>query len=276
MRKREFETDRGTLRYWVSENDEETAQLVFLPGLTADHRLFDKQVDCFAQRARCLVWDPPSHGESRPFSLDWSLDDLALMLEQILSREGFERPILVGQSMGGYVSQAFIRLFPDRACGFVSVDSCPLDRSYYTAIELWALKHGASCPGRPSLRNRHGRSAVETCAAEYPAAPCHARRFRKVRSAYRCWSSAHGRRGLKDSISTQCRFRQARRRTGLSRASAPSDKKIAGGQPPAPGSPSFRKNQSYFLIGRGFMQSRSTCNDARGCTEVPNEKPLTR
>ena len=106
-----------------------------------DHRLFDKQVDYFAQRARCLVWDPPSHGESRPFPLDWSLDDLALMLEQILSREGFERPILIGQSMGGYVSQAFIRLFPDRACGFVSVDSCPLDRSYYTAIELWALKH---------------------------------------------------------------------------------------------------------------------------------------
>ena len=141
MRKREFELERGTLRYWVSENDEETAQLVFLPGLTADHRLFDKQLDYFAQRARCLVWDPPSHGESRPFPLDWSLDDLALMLEQILSREGFERPILIGQSMGGYVSQAFIRLFPDRACGFVSVDSCPLDRSYYTAIELWALKH---------------------------------------------------------------------------------------------------------------------------------------
>ena len=29
MRKREFETERGTLRYWVSENNEETAQLVF-------------------------------------------------------------------------------------------------------------------------------------------------------------------------------------------------------------------------------------------------------
>ena len=59
MRKREFETERGTLCYWVSENDEETAQLVFLPGLTADHRLFNKQVDYFSQRARCLVWDPP-------------------------------------------------------------------------------------------------------------------------------------------------------------------------------------------------------------------------
>lgn len=58
MRKREFETERGALRYWVSENDEETARLVFLPGLTADHRLFNKQVDYFSQRARCLVWDP--------------------------------------------------------------------------------------------------------------------------------------------------------------------------------------------------------------------------
>ena len=29
MRKREFETELGTLRYWMSENDEETAQLVF-------------------------------------------------------------------------------------------------------------------------------------------------------------------------------------------------------------------------------------------------------
>ena len=29
MRKREFETERGTLRYWMSEDDEETAQLVF-------------------------------------------------------------------------------------------------------------------------------------------------------------------------------------------------------------------------------------------------------
>ena len=29
MRKREFETERGTLRYWMLENDEETAQLVF-------------------------------------------------------------------------------------------------------------------------------------------------------------------------------------------------------------------------------------------------------
>lgn len=51
--------------------------LVFLPGLTADHRLFEKQVEHFIDKARLFVWDPPSHGESRPFALTWTMDDLA-------------------------------------------------------------------------------------------------------------------------------------------------------------------------------------------------------
>lgn len=43
--------------------------------------------------------------------------------------------------MGGYVAQAYLDLYPDEVAGFVSIDSCPLKRSYYTAAELWALKH---------------------------------------------------------------------------------------------------------------------------------------
>lgn len=69
------------------------------------------------------------------------MDDLAQMLRGILTREGFDRPVLVGQSMGGYVAQAYLDLYPGEATGFVSIDSCPLKRSYYTAAELWALKH---------------------------------------------------------------------------------------------------------------------------------------
>ena len=137
------------------------------------------------------------------------------------------------------------------------------------------LKHREECLQKTLPvpdRNRRCRSAVGTCATEYPAVPCHARRVHKVRSAYRCWSSAHGRRGLKDSISTQCRFHRTRRRTGLSRVSAPPDKKIAGGQPPAPGSPSFRKDLFYFLIEGGFMQDHQA---VKIVLRLPNEKPLS-
>lgn len=96
--------------------------LVFLPGLTADHRLFNRQLSYFAETANCSVWDPPAHGKSRPFKLEFSMDDLAVMLHDILKTEQIESPILVGQSMGGYVSQAFLSLFPGYAKGFVSTD----------------------------------------------------------------------------------------------------------------------------------------------------------
>lgn len=75
-----------------------------MPGLTADHRLFDRQMEYFAGKPgmRCLVWDGPSHGLSRPFPLTWSLDDLARVLDGLLEQEGVEHPVLVGQSLGGY------------------------------------------------------------------------------------------------------------------------------------------------------------------------------
>ncbi|MBQ3266322.1 MAG: alpha/beta hydrolase, partial [Atopobiaceae bacterium] len=45
------------------------------------------------------------------------------------------------QSMGGYVSQAFIDLYPGEAAGFVSVDSAPLKSRYYPRWEVVALRH---------------------------------------------------------------------------------------------------------------------------------------
>lgn len=141
MLEKTLDTANGSVRYWVSSRVDGPFQLVFLPGLTADHRLFDKQIEHFKEHVTCLVWDPPSHGLSRPFALGWSMDDLARMLHEILQLEGFTRPVLVGQSMGGYVSQAYIDLHPGETAGFISIDSCPLQRSYYTSLELWALKH---------------------------------------------------------------------------------------------------------------------------------------
>ena len=140
MNGRSYSTDKGTIRYWVNDPVPGARTLVFLPGLTADHRLFDKQVEFFESRCRVLVWDAPGHAASRPFSLSFSLEDKACWLHGILQQEDITEPILVGQSMGGYLGQMFIQLFPGEAVGFVSIDSAPLRREYYTAAELWLLK----------------------------------------------------------------------------------------------------------------------------------------
>ena len=142
MDRRELSTPEGNIVYWVARAGEsDRPWLIFLPGLTADHRLFEKQVDHFANDANLLVWDAPSHGESRPFALDWSLDDLARWLREILDFEDVIEPILIGQSLGGYIAQAYMELFPGAARGFVSIDSAPLQRRYYAAWELGFLRH---------------------------------------------------------------------------------------------------------------------------------------
>ena len=140
MNERSYSTDKGVIRYWVSDHVPGALTLVFLPGLTADHRLFNKQVEFFQGRCNVFVWDAPGHAASRPFDLSFSLADKARWLHEILAREGTKSPVLVGQSMGGYLGQAFMQWFPGEVVGFISIDSAPLKREYYTAAELWLLK----------------------------------------------------------------------------------------------------------------------------------------
>ena len=140
MKEKVYRTALGGIHYWISKAETENPWLVFLPGLSADHTLFDKQLMHFADRHSCLVWDAPGHGQSRPFVLDFSMDDLTEYLHDILNAEGITAPVLIGQSMGGYISQAYMAEYPGTVRGFVSIDSCSMSRKYYTGWELALLK----------------------------------------------------------------------------------------------------------------------------------------
>ena len=140
MMEKVYHTDHGPIHYWLDVPDGCRLTLVFLPGLTADHRLFDKQIEYFRGRYNVFTWDAPGHAASWPFRLDFSLLDKARWLETILKAEDIQRPVIIGQSMGGYVGQAYAQLYPERLAGFVSIDSAPLQRKYITRPELWMLR----------------------------------------------------------------------------------------------------------------------------------------
>ena len=134
-------TDRGAIHYWISDRmNRQDISLIFLPGLTADHRLFDRQIAYFEGRYNVFVWDAPGHASSWPFEQNFSLMDKAGWLEEIFEKEGIDRPVIVGQSMGGYVGQAYAELYPEKLAGFIAIDSAPLQRSYVTGAEIWLLK----------------------------------------------------------------------------------------------------------------------------------------
>ena len=141
MIEKTYDTRCGTIHYWMNEVPPSSRPaLAFLPGLTADHRLFDRQIEYFEDKRPLFVWDAPGHAASWPFSFDFSLMDKARWLEEIFIREGVDAPVIVGQSMGGYVGQAYAQLFPEKLRGFISFDSAPLQREYVTAAEIWLLK----------------------------------------------------------------------------------------------------------------------------------------
>ncbi|MBQ8111210.1 MAG: alpha/beta hydrolase [Clostridia bacterium] len=141
MIEKSFDTPCGAIRYWINDAPVNDAPcLVFLPGLTADHRLFERQIEYFEDVCRVVVWDAPGHGASWPFEFDFDLMDKARWLDALLAREGVEAPVIVGQSMGGYVGQAYAQLFADKLRGFVAIDSAPLQRQYVSAAEIWLLK----------------------------------------------------------------------------------------------------------------------------------------
>jgi len=140
MIEKTYETKSGTIHYWTNTIKPGEPTLIFLPGLTADHRLFDKQIEYFEEKCNVFVWDAPGHAASWPFAFDFDLTDKARWLDEILLEEKIHRPIIIGQSMGAYVGQMYAQIYPEKLKAFISIDSAPLQKKYYTGIELWLLK----------------------------------------------------------------------------------------------------------------------------------------
>lgn len=113
--------------------------VVFTHGAWADHRMFTPQIAELRARYRCLSWDVRGHGRSRPMgtllTMAEAIDDLTALLAYV----GVERAALVGQSMGGNLSQAFVARFSERVDALVLID-CASNAFPLTRAERWVLR----------------------------------------------------------------------------------------------------------------------------------------
>ncbi|WP_039923433.1 alpha/beta fold hydrolase [Amycolatopsis decaplanina] len=122
----------------------ERRPVVFTHGAGMDHRMFDAQARALHDAGhRVISWDQPGHGESSlppgtRFSAALALDALVSLLDHL----GLDRPILIGHSLGGNLSQALVRRFPERASGLIVVDST-WNEGPLTATERLLLKLAA-------------------------------------------------------------------------------------------------------------------------------------
>ena len=139
MKQKNIKSKNGTIYYWIGGSKKKDAScIVFNHGMTADHTMFDKQIEFFSEKYKMITWDIPLHGESRPYE-SFSYVNVAKELNNILKNEEINKVILVGQSMGGYICQEFAIHYPEKVKSFIAVDTNPFGHFYYAKWERFLL-----------------------------------------------------------------------------------------------------------------------------------------
>ena len=159
-------TARGTVHYWISYAKKSDPTLVFSHGVTADHTLFEKQIEFFEGKYNLITWDIPLHGLSRPYS-NFSYRNCAEDLCGILDAEKLDKVVLTGMSLGGYPSQVFAELYPKRTLGLVALDTTPFGLKYYSKSDIWWLKHTAQMAGWYSAKTLKKSMAKSVSRSDY-------------------------------------------------------------------------------------------------------------
>lgn len=96
--------------------------LLFVHAFPLNRTMWAPQVSALIERCRCVAVDLRGFGDSSvapPYSMEQYADDLAHLLDQLR----IEKVVLVGCSMGGYVSFAFWRRHRHRVRALVLADT---------------------------------------------------------------------------------------------------------------------------------------------------------
>jgi pimeloyl-ACP methyl ester carboxylesterase len=91
--------------------------VVLLHGFGEDSSVWDFQKEALAQQFQILIPDLPGSGQSRLID-DMSMEGLADAVFFLLQQEGITNCILIGHSMGGYITLAFAEKYGAMLTGF--------------------------------------------------------------------------------------------------------------------------------------------------------------
>lgn len=107
------------------DNEREGAAVVLLHGFPFNRSLWREQAAALGATRRVITPDLRGHGETTVTSGQTTMETMAEDVAALLDTLGVGRVVLGGLSMGGYVTLAFFRLFPERVRALVLADTRP-------------------------------------------------------------------------------------------------------------------------------------------------------
>ncbi|HKP32750.1 MAG TPA: alpha/beta hydrolase [Chitinophagaceae bacterium] len=90
--------------------------VILVHGFGEDRRVWDQQVKHLEKNYKLIVPDLPGSGNEK--LADVSMESMANYLKNILDEQSISSCIMIGHSMGGYVTLAFAEKYPELLSGF--------------------------------------------------------------------------------------------------------------------------------------------------------------
>ena len=91
--------------------------MILIHGFPLDHSIWEDVVFRIEGHVRLIVPDLRGHGQSDAPDEVYEMDRMAADIAHLMDHLEIDRAILVGHSMGGYISLAFRKAYPDRVLG---------------------------------------------------------------------------------------------------------------------------------------------------------------
>ena len=149
--------------------------LVLIHGFEGDATVWRYQAAFLRDRYRLIIPDLPGRGQSpfpgaiTPGARAWSLDACADRVHAILRHEHVHHSVVIGHSMGGYVTMALVERYPEVLSGFGLFHSTAYADSEekIKARRRWIAFIRDNGPG-PFLKQVVPNLFAETYRAEHP------------------------------------------------------------------------------------------------------------
>jgi pimeloyl-ACP methyl ester carboxylesterase len=119
--------DGTAIHFEVHGSATDRPALLLTHGYAASTLMWGPNLAALAADRQVVAWDVRGHGRSAsPADLAAYSEEAALAdMAAVLDAAGVDRVVLVGMSLGGYLSLAFLARHPERVAGLVLVDTGP-------------------------------------------------------------------------------------------------------------------------------------------------------
>lgn len=94
--------------------------IVLIHAFPADHHLWDAQIKTLSQKYRIITLDLKGFGSAIPTTGETvTMREYANQVKKLMDQLHIKKAIIGGESMGGYISLAFLKAYPNRLEGLI-------------------------------------------------------------------------------------------------------------------------------------------------------------